>query len=158
MSLLPESFFRIMDTPFTLFHPMAVCSLIVSGLGLLAAVAIFWLRHRVILPELQALRAEHQQVQRELAEAQEELAYLKAQVTDGLHLVADLHQQARLLTLFRIVLSTALLLGRTGALALVFRFLKRHIWWQTLAKEGIEELAARLQDALNTPRIRRSGP
>lgn len=157
MSSLTESFIRTVDAPLTLFHPVAVSSLVLSGLGLLAAAFVYWLRHRVILPELQILRTENRYIQQELTQVREELAFIKAQVTAGLNLLTDLHQRARLLSLLRIILSIALLLGRTGALALVFRFLGRRIWWQALAKEGIEELAARLQDALNTPRSRRSG-
>ena len=151
MSSLEQSFILMMDAPLTLSHPAAVASLSCSLLGLLAAGGVFWLRQRLILPGLLELRAEQRLLRAELAGVRRELGALKADVSDGLETLSALHQQARLLTLLRIVLSIALLLGRTGVLALIFRFLQRHIWWQTLAREGVEELAARLEAWLKTP-------
>ncbi len=141
----------MMDAPLTLAHPAAVVSLSCSVLGLLAAAGLFWLRQRLILPGLLELRQEQRLLCAELADARRELSALKADISDGLETLSALHQQARLLTLLRIVLSIGLLLGRTGVLALVFRFLQRHIWWQTLAREGVEELASRLDTWLKTP-------
>lgn len=154
MPSLFQSFVLIMDAPLTLSHPMAIVCLCASGLGLLSAGALFWLRIRVILPELANLRTEQIAVQKELQLARHDLGVIKDQLSDGVGLLSRVHQQVRLLTLFRIVLSVGLMLGRTGALALVFRFMKRHIWWQTLAKEGIEEVADRLKDYLFAPPAR----
>lgn len=154
MSSLSQQFILMMDAPLTISHPMAIVCLCVSGLGLLLAGAVFFLRQKVLLPELANLRTEQIEVQKELTLARQDLALIKEQLTDGVHLLSRVHQQIRLMTLFRIVLSVGLMLGRTGALALVFRFMKRHIWWQTLAKEGIEELAERLKDYLFTPAAR----
>ncbi|PIQ28227.1 hypothetical protein COW36_04685 [bacterium (Candidatus Blackallbacteria) CG17_big_fil_post_rev_8_21_14_2_50_48_46] len=146
----------MMNAPLTLSHPIALLSLSLSILGLLSALGVFWLRKSVILPELKNLQQEQREVQQELKEARQELAIVKDQMNEALGILSELHLQARLLTVFRVILSVALLLGRTGALALVFRFLNRHIWWQTLAKEGIDELVERLRDYLNSPRTHRS--
>ncbi|MGE3725828.1 MAG: hypothetical protein AB7I41_09765 [Candidatus Sericytochromatia bacterium] len=154
MPSLFQHFVLMMDVPLTISHPMAIVCLCLSGLGLLTAGALFLLRVRVILPELANLRTEQIEAQKELQMARQDLGLIKDQLSDGVELLSRVHQQVRLLTLFRIVLSVGLMLGRTGALALVFRFMKRHIWWQTLAKEGIEEVANRLQDYLFAPTAR----